>query len=103
MKMQRVKELLQNYNRINMRLEYNEMMGFDPENVRVLKSDFTLMNTTMEYIDRELCEVLNMIYKSRVCIRRAGNVLGYSDSTIKRRMRKAIEQTFELSEQSSAF
>ena len=64
MKMQRVKELLQNYNRINMSLEYNERMGFDPENVRVL---------------------------------------GYSDSTIKRRMRKAIEQTFELSEQSSAF
>ena len=98
MKIERIKELLNNYNRINMKLEYNNMMGTNPENMKSIKDDFKILNTILEYVEEESKNLLEMIYKSKMSIHKVGRTLGYSESTIRRKMRKAINEIVELTE-----
>ena len=86
MKIERVKELLNNYNRINMKLEYSNMMGLNPENMKSIKDDFKIMNTIFEYLEDESKNLLEMIYKSKMSIHKVGRTLGYSESTIRRKI-----------------
>lgn len=90
MNKERIKYLLENYSRINMKLEIAEKVGSADKEVMNLKKEFDILNICVDSLEDELSAVIKLFYIRRCSQIKIARELGYSINTIKRRIDKAI-------------
>ncbi|MEG1805283.1 MAG: sigma factor-like helix-turn-helix DNA-binding protein [Clostridia bacterium] len=90
MNKERIKYLLENYARVNMKIQIAKKVGAESDEIDGLKKDFDLLNICVNSLDDELSAVIKLFYIRKCTQKKIAGELGYSVNTIKRRIDKAI-------------